>query len=154
MRKTYGMMGVSESVLRLPVGKTTVIATFTDGNLQSRVPTPATCTTENIIAQVAIESCEMFANKKIFLISVSGEESEVESVVEPEVEDKTATTPKKTKTTKTDTKKTRVMADVKTFGDAVTALMTENEVSASDLVDVASVVRKAAELGISFPNLK
>lgn len=141
------MKGVSECVFRVPVGKTTIVCTFTDGNLQSRVPTPATFSTENPIVQTVLESCDMYANKKIFLMSVSGEAEIVEEVAE-EVK-----TPAK-KTTKKAEKKTRVYEDVKTFGDAVTTLMTESEVVASDLVDMASVIRKATELGISFPNLK
>lgn len=141
------MNGVSECVFRVPVGKTTIVCTFTDGNLQSRVPAPATFATENPIIQTVIESCDMFRNNKIFLMSVSGEVEVTEEVAE-----ETKTPAKKTK--KAEAKKTRVIESVKTFGDAVTTLMTENDVVASDLADMESVIRKAAELGISFPNLK
>ena len=141
------MNGVSECVFRVPVGKTTIVCAFTDGNLQSRVPAPATFATENPIIQTVIESCDMFRNNKIFLMSVSGETEVTEEVAE-----ETKATAKKSK--KAEPKKTRVIESVKTFGDAVTTLMTENDVVASDLADIDSVIRKAAELGISFPNLK
>ena len=142
------MKGVSECVFRAPVGKATVICTFTDGNLQSREPIPATFTTENPIVQAVIESCELYASKKIFLMASYGEEAPV--VETP----KAVETPKPTKTKKADSKKGRVMEEVKTFGDAVTVLMKEGDIAASDLTDITSVVRKASELGISFPNLK
>lgn len=146
MRKTYGMQGVSECVLRVPVGKTTIVCAFTDGNLQSRVPAPATFATENPIVQTIIESCEMFRNNKIILLSISGE-VEVEDAPATE----TKTTAKKKKTAKS---APRTMEEVRTYGDAVTALMTEAEVNLSDLTDVAACIKVADELGISFPNLK
>ena len=147
------MKGVSECVLRIPVGKTTIICPFTDGNLQSRVPAPATFATENPIVQTIIESCEMYKNKKIYTISVSGE---------TEVEEATAveTAAAETKTTKKSSKKAatkperRTMENVRTYGDAITVLMTESEVNVAELTDVEACLRKAEELGISFPNLK
>lgn len=138
------MQGVSECVLRVPVGKTTIVCAFTDGNLQSRVPAPATFATENPIVQTIIESCEMYRNNKIILMSVSGE---VEVEEAPAVEAKTAK--KTTKKTKTQ----RTMEDVRTYGDAMTVLMTEAEVNVGELTDVAACIKKAEELGISFPNL-
>lgn len=144
MKKTYGMKGVSECVFRAPVGKATIVCVFTDGNLQSRVPVPASFSTENPIVQAVIESCELYANKKIFILSTSGEE-------EPVIESTKVET-KKAK--KAGVKQTKVFADVKTFGDAVTTLMSEGEVAASDLTSLDGVLRKSAELGISFPNLK
>lgn len=152
MRKTYGMKGVSECVLRIPVGKTTIICPFTDGNLQSRVPAPATFATENPIVQTIIESCEMYKNKKIYTISVSGE-TEVEEATAVETAVETKTTKKSGK--KAATKPTlRTMENVLTYGDAMTVLMTEAEVNVAELTDVEACIRKAEELGISFPNLK
>lgn len=92
----------------------------------------------------------MFVSGKVFIIS---EDQDATPVVE---------TPKPTKTTKatkapkaeTAPRTARVMEDVKTLGDAVTVLMTENGVVGSDLIDIPSITRKAKELGISFPNLK
>lgn len=142
------MKGVSECVFRAPVGKATIVCVFTDGNLQSRVPVPASFSTENPIVQAVIESCELYANKKIFILSTSGEE-------EPVIESTKAETKIETKKAKkAGVKQTKVFADVKTFGDAVTTLMSEGEVAASDLTSLDGVLRKSAELGISFPNLK
>lgn len=143
------MKGVSECVLRIPVGKTTIICPFVDGNLQSRVPAPATFATENPIVQTIIESCEMYKNNKIYLISVSGE-------VEVEADEIPAVEPAKAKkTTKKASKPTlRTMEDVRTYGDAMTVLMTEAEVNVAELTDIAACIKKAEELGISFPNLK
>ena len=141
------MKGVSECVLRIPVGKTTIICPFTDGNLPSRVPAPATFATENPIVQTIIESCEMYKNNKIYLMSVSGE-TEVEEA--PAVEAKTAKKPAK-KAAKTTL---RTMENVRTYGDAMTVLMTEAEVNPGELKDVDDCIKKAEELGIAFPNLK
>ena len=152
MRKTYGMKGVSECVFRIPVGKSTIVCTFTDGNLQSRVPAPATFSTENPIVQTIIESCEMFANNKIYLMSVSGEVVEANETNEAYEDVKVSAKKTTKKTTKAST--TRVMEEVHTYGDAITALMTESEVNVAELTDVAACKAKAAEIGISFPNLK
>lgn len=68
----------------------------------------------------------------------------------PEVETKNDEKPKKVKKDR----KAKVNEDVKTFGEAVTALMVEDGVNMGELVDVESCQRVAERLGISFPNLK
>ena len=148
MTKKYGIRNTSECVLRLKVGKADIVCSFTNGNLQSREPIPASYVTSNPIIQYAIESCDRFKNNKIFIMAEYGEEEKIEEVVaeEPKAE------PKRAK--KAAKREPRVVDSVKTFGDAVTVLMTESEVQASDLANVESVLRKAEELGISFPNLK
>lgn len=153
MTKKYGIRNTSECVLRLPVGKGTVVCNFTNGNLQSREPIPASYTTSNPIIQYAIETCDRFKSKKIFIIAEYGDEEEIENevaaspVVEPEK-------PKKAKKAAKASKESRVMENIKTYGEAVTVLMTMDGVVMSDLKDVESCIRIAEELGISFPNLK
>lgn len=145
MTKKYGINNTSECVVRIPVGKTDVVCNFADGNLQSREPIPASYTTSNPIIQHVIECSEMFKGGKIFLImEYDNGAEELPAKVEPE----------KPKKAKAEPKKARTVESVKTFGDAVTMLMTENGVVASDLTSLDSVLKKAAELNISFPNLK
>lgn len=153
MTKKYGIRNTSECVLRLPLGKGSIVCNFTNGNLQSREPIPASYTTSNPIIQYAIENCDRFKSKKIFIISEYGTEAEAEAevvatpVAEPEK-------PKKSKKAAKADKAARVVEDVKTYGEAVTMLMTMEGVVMSDLKDVDSCIRVAEELGISFPNLK
>lgn len=142
--KTYGMRGISECVLRLEIGKASITCNFTNGNLQSRQPIPAQYTTANPIVQHAIESCEKYKSGKIFVVS------EYTTEPEPEAEPVEEKPKKKAKVAKT----TRVMENVRTYGDAMTALMTESEVNVGELKDINDCLAKAAELGISFPNLK
>lgn len=144
------MRNTKECVLKLQRGKATIVCPFTRGNLQSREPVPASFSTSNEVIQGVLETSPMFVSGKVFIIS---EDQDATPVVE---------TPKPTKTTKatkapkaeTAPRTARVMEDVKTLGDAVTVLMTENGVVGSDLIDIPSITRKAKELGISFPNLK
>lgn len=140
------MRNTKECVLKLQRGKATIVCPFTRGNLQSREPIPATYTTSNEVIQGILESSPMFANGKIFIVA---EYAEKKAVLVEEVKPE----PKKAKASKAEPKKARVVESVKTFGDAVTTLMTENGVVASDLTSLDNVLKKAAELGISFPNL-
>lgn len=148
MTKKYGIRNTSECVLRLKVGKADIVCNFTNGNLQSREPIDASFVTSNPIAQFAIESCEKFKNGKIYIMAEYGDSAPAA------VSAKTEQPKKKTKADAVKVeKKERVMENVTTFGDAVTVLAMENDVKGSDLVDIDSCLRKAAELGISFPNL-
>lgn len=143
--KKYGIRNTSECVLRLPVGKGSVVCNFTNGNLQSKEPIPASYTTSNPIIQHVIEHCEKFLGGKIYIMAEYDNEASEETPgikAEPEK-------PKKAKRVKT-----RIIDDVRTFGEAVTILMTEDGVKTSDLKSVESCIRVAESLGISFPNLK
>lgn len=145
MKKKYGIKDTSECVIRLTIGKANIVCNFTNGNLQSREPIPASYTTDNPIIQYALESCQRFQRGKIFVMA------EYESSKAPgEVAQKAA--PKKAKA-RTD-RKERVMENVTTHGEAVTALMTEEGVNRSELSSVEGCLRQAKEVGISFPNLK
>ena len=142
------MRGVCEYVLRIPCGKATIVCNFTNGNLQSKQPIPASMTTANPIVQRVIESSEKFKNKKIFIMA----EYE-DSMPAPEV--KAAPAPKVDikKARKAAKAAVRVNEEVRTHADAVTALMAEGDVNIADLSDVAACIKKAEELGMSFPNL-
>lgn len=148
MTKKYGIKNTSECVLRLPVGKSVVICNFTNGNLQSREPIPASFTTSNPIAQFAVENCDRFRNGKIFIMA------EYDEAPAPEMPDTSNQKTKAAKNGKKATKEQKVMENVQTYGDAMTVLMTESGVSLGDLKSVEDCIAKAAELGISFPNLK
>lgn len=141
--KKYGIRNTSECVIRIPRGKTAVVCNFTDGNLQSREPIPASYTTDNPIIQHIIENSDMFKGGKIFLMTEYDNAGEAEPV---KVE---AAKPKKAKS-----RKAKVNESVTTFGEAVTALMMEDGVAVSELGSIESCLRVAEELGISFPNLK
>lgn len=147
MTKKYGIKNTSECVLRLPVGRAVVVCNFTNGNLQSREPIPASFSTANPIVQYAIETCDRFKSNKIFIMAEYDDEPSVEDAPKAEPE-------KPKKAAKKAERKPKVNEDVKTFGEAVTALMTEDGVKVGDLTDVNACLRKAEELGISFPNLK
>ena len=149
MTKKYGIRNTSECVLRLNAGKSTIVCNFTNGNLQSKEPIPASYTTSNPIIQHVIEHCEKFLGGKIFVMAEYNNEPKDEAVQSVKTE-----TEKPKKVAKRAEKKPRVNEDVKTFGEAVTILMTEDGVKMSDLKDVESCIRIAEELGISFPNLK
>lgn len=149
MTKKYGIKNTSECVLRLPVGRSVVICNFTNGNLQSREPIPASFTTSNPIAQFAVENCDRFKNGKIFIMA---EYDEAPAPAEPQ--DTTVQKVKPAKNGKKTVKEQRVMENVQTYGDAMTVLMTESGVSLGDLKNVEDCIAKAEELGISFPNLK
>ena len=145
------MKGVSECVFRAPVGKATVVCTFKDGNLQSREPVPATFTTENPIVQAVIESCELYASRKIFLMASYGEPDVVLAPAKAEPKKVAEKVTEKPKTKKADLK---VMEEVKTIADAVTVLAAEG-VPASEFDGTAAGAHKVAKsLGLSFPNLK
>lgn len=148
MLKKYGIKNTSECVLRLPVGQSMVVCNFTNGNLQSREPIPASYTTGNPIIQHVIENCDRFKNGKIFIMAEYGSDPVVEETAPVSSE------PEKPKKTRKAERKLKVMENVNTFGEAVTALMTEDGVKMSDLTDVDACIRVADSLGISFPNLK
>lgn len=148
MTKKYGIKNTSECVIRIPVGKAVVVCNFTDGNLQSREPIPASYTTSNPIIQHVIESCDKFKNGKIYIMA------EYDNEPAPVEAPAGATKGKATKASKKVEREPRVMENVKTYGDAMTVLMTENGVNLGELKSVEDCIAKAAELGISFPNLK
>lgn len=148
MTKKYGIRNTSECVLRLPVGKNVIVCNFTNGNLQSREPIPASYTTSNPIIQHVIEHCEKYLGGKIFLMAQwENAPKEDESTAKVESE-------KGKKPAKKAERKPKVNEDVRTFGDAVTALMTEEGVKVSSLTSVEACLRVAEGLNISFPNLK
>lgn len=141
--KKYGIRNTSECVIRIPFGKSVVVCNFTDGNLQSREPIPASYTTTNPIIQHVIEHSEMFYGGKIFLMAEYDKEGEEVPVKEEPAR------PKKARN-----RKLKVNENVTTFGEAVTALMMEDGVVVSELGSIESCLRVAEETGISFPNLK
>lgn len=145
MKKKYGIKGISECVLRLPVGNTVVVCNFTNGDLQSREPIPASYTTGNPVIQHVIENCDKFKSGNIYVMA--------EYQDEPAVAVAAAVSKGKKKDTKEVAKKPRVMEDVKTFGEAMTVLMTEKGVAFGELNTVEDCIAKGEELGISFPNL-
>lgn len=151
MKKKYGIKGISECVLRLPVGSATVVCNFTNGDLQSREPIPASYTTDNPVVQHVIESCDKFKNGKIYIMAEYDDEPAIVTGPVPSQKAKT-TKPKKAEKDLVE-KEPRVMENVHTMGEAMTVLMTECGVL-GDLQSVEDCIAKATELGILFPNLK
>lgn len=146
MKKKYGIKDTSECVIRLTIGKANIVCNFTNGNLQSREPIPASYTTDNPIIQYALESCQRFQRGKIFIMAEYGSDEKVTETP--------ATKPEPKKVKAKAERKARVMENVTTHGEAVTALMMEDGVNRSDLGDIEGCIRQAKEVGISFPNLK
>ena len=154
MIKKYGVRNTSECVFKFKVGKANITCRFTNGNLQSREPIPASYITDNPIVQHIIESCEKFKNNHIFIIWEEDDapKKEAEPVVETPAP---APAPKKTSKKKAAAEAdAKVMEEVTTHGEAVDALMAAGEYGMADLATVESCKAKAAEIGISFPNLK
>lgn len=143
------MRNTKECVLKMQSGQATIVCPFVGGNLQSRQPIPATYTTSNAVIQGVLESSQMFQGGKIYVVAEYPDTDAPKEEVETAAKKTAAKAKKETKK-----REPRVMENVRTHGDAVAALMTDGEVKASDLVDVESCIRKAEELGISFPNLK
>lgn len=161
MTKKYGVKNTSECVFKFKIGKATIECRFTGGNLQSREPIPASYSTSNPIVQHVIESCDKFKNRHIFIIAEYGDKGQpvvAEPASAPAKKNplkewaKNEETKKKT-SKKPARKEEKVMEEVKTHGEAVDALMAAGEFSMADLETVESCVAKAAEIGISFPNL-
>lgn len=154
MIKKYGVRNTSECVFKFKIGKANITCRFTNGNLQSREPIPASYITDNPIVQHVIESCEKFKNNHIYII---WEEDNTPKKEEAPVVETPAPAPAKKTTRKkvaVEGAEVKVMEDVTTHGAAVDALMAAGEYGLQDLATVESCKAKAAEIGISFPNLK
>ena len=173
MKKVYAMPGVANSqiVLTSPSGKTKYKISFTGGITHAREKVPAKHITDSPIIQDVIESSPLF-NKKIFLLNSFG------TVVKPAA---AAAAPASTGgkkpvvTTKGSGKGTgaqsgkgkgkdanpdegqptgpKVYEEVTSLGEAITVLMQISAVPAENMTSIEGVLKSAAELGVSFPNL-
>lgn len=151
MTKKYGMRGISEAVLRFERGKVNIVCPFTNGNLLSKEPMPASFVTSNPIVQRVIETSEMFLNGKVYIVAEYGESSPV--VEAAPVKEAASKGKPKAKSKGSKNADAKVMENVLTFSDAVTALMAEGA-SVSEVASLEACVAKAEELNIVFPNLK
>lgn len=167
MKKVYAMPGVANSqiVLTSPSGKTKYKIPFTGGITHAREKVPAKYITDSPIIQDVIESSPLF-NKKIFLLNSFG--SVVKPVEQPVAprrpvvtskNGKPATQPGKGKVKETvqnpteEPKGPKVYEDVANLGEAITILMQVGTVPAENMTSIEGVLKAAAELGVSFPNL-
>ena len=143
MRKVYKINGKTEVhlVLESPSGKTKYRIAFTKGSLDPKMLAPATYSTSDPVMQDVIERDKLFG-KVIFLDKVYGEVVPTPAATQA---------PKKGKAKTSDVK---VMEDVKTIADAVTALIAAGA-SAADIDGSIDGAKKVAKnYGITFPNLK
>lgn len=166
MKKVYAMPGVANSqiVLTSPSGKTKYKISFTGGITHAREKVPAKCITDSTIIQDVIESSPLF-NKKIFLLNSFG--TVVKPAEQPAAPKKPvvpskngkAAQPGKGKAKETAQNPTdepngpKVYEDVTNLGEAITILMQVGTVPAENMTSVEGVLKAAAELGVSFPNL-
>lgn len=158
MKKVYGMPGKvnAQIVLTSPSGKTKYKIPFTGGSLNDRNKTEAKYITDNPIIQDVIERSVLF-NRSIFLLNTFGE---AERHAAPNAADAPAKQTAKQNGKRKETQKVNeepkliVMDEITSVGDAISVLMTAGEVTAEDVADIDGVLKKAQELGYSFPNLK
>lgn len=161
------MPGVANSqiVLTSPSGKTKYKIPFTGGITHAREKVPAKYITDSPIIQDVIESSPLF-NKKIFLLNSFGsvvkpaEQPVVpKKPVVPSKNGKPAAQPGKGKVKETvqnpteEPKGPKVYEDVANLGEAITILMQVGTVPAENMTSIEGVLKAAAELGVSFPNL-
>lgn len=172
MKKVYGMPGVANSqiVLTSPSGKTKYKIPFTGGITHAREKVPAKYITDSPIIQDVIENSPLF-NKKIFLLNSFETQGKKDNPA-PTGGKKTIVPPKGGKDT-TQTAKgkgkgkdtnpnpsddqtatgPKVYEQVTNLGEAITVLMQIAPVPGENMTSVEGVLKSAAELGISFPNL-
>ena len=155
MKKVYGMPGKvnAQIVISSPSGKTKYKIPFTGGSLNDRNKTEAKFITDNEILQNVIERDARF-NKSIFLLNTFGDVAPVAAA--PEAPAPAA--PKKGRGAKNagqeQQAQVKVMEDITDMGAAIAVLTEAGEVAAGDVLDVEGVLKKAQEMGFSFPNLK
>lgn len=150
MTKTYGIDNVVEASYLFPAMKGHLRANFTGGVLDERRRRPATLTTKNPVAMLILENTEMFKSGRMFIVA------QTEDPVTPkeiEAAAKKAEPKKKTKADKVTDDGRKVYDNVTTVGDAVTILL-ELGAKAAALQDTATMLETAAQLNVSFPNLK
>lgn len=157
MKKVYGMPGIvnAQIVITSPSGKTKYKIPFTGGSLNDRNKTEAKFITDNEILQNVIERDARF-NRSIFLRQSFGEAAPVVAAA-PEVQ-----TPRKGRNAKNNTQEqavqdipqVKVMEEITDMGAAIAILTEAGEVAAGDVLDIEGVLKKAQEMGFSFPNLK
>ena len=161
MKKVYGMPGKvnAQIVISSPSGKTKYKIPFTGGSLNDRNKTEAKFITDSEILQDVIERDARF-NKSIFLLQSFGEAAPVAAAP---VAAPVAQTPRKGRIPKNNTQdqavqdqasEVKVMEEITDIGAAIAVLTEAGEVAAGDVIDVAGVLKKAQEMGFSFPNLK
>lgn len=168
MKKVYAMPGVANSqiVLTSPSGKTKYKIPFTGGITHAREKVPAKYITDSPIIQDVIESSPLF-NKKIFLLNSFGTVVKPatpapapaggKKAVTPPKNGKGAVQPAKGKgkdvNPGTEPNGPKVYEDVTNLGEAITVLMQTGSVPAESMTSIEGVLKAAAELGVSFPNL-
>ena len=137
MKKVYGMPGKvnAQIVISSPSGKTKYKIPFTGGSLNDRNKTEAKFITDS----------ETFGEA-------------VPTVAAPEAP-APATTKKTGKAAKNAAQEQaapqlKVMEEITDMGAAIAVLTEAGEVAAGDVLDVEGVLKKAQEMGFSFPNLK
>lgn len=166
MRKVYEYRNKAEAELVIvsPSGRTKYKFRFAGGIMDPKNLVHAKHTTDSAIMQHALENSEYF-NKTVFLVGTFDSPAvqtpayfkKAKETEKPE-EVKTAAKPKAAKKTKDEkadnAPEIKVMEDVTDPGVAASILLAEGDVKAADIETVEGIIRKAKELGFSFPNLK
>ena len=180
MRKVYEYRNKAEAeiVIVSASGRTKYKFKFTGGVMDTKNKVHAKHTTDNPIMQRVLEKSEYF-NKTIFCVGTFGAPiAQTPAVIKktttvqqpapaPAPEDtveKPTKTAGKRKTAKsnvpaenTDTEapaSVKVMEDVTDTGIAASILLGYDGVTPTDIESLESILKKAKELNISFPNLK
>ena len=145
----------AQIVITSPSGKTKYKIPFTGGSVNDRNKTEAKFITDSEILQDVIERDARF-NKSIFLLQSFGDAAPAVAAA-PEVQ-----TPRKGRNAKNNTQEqkdqetpqVKVMEEITDMGAAIAILTEAGEVAAADVLDIEGVLKKAQEMGFSFPNLK
>lgn len=158
MKKVYGMPGKVDAqiVLTSPSGKTRYKIHFTGGSVNDRNKVDAKYITDSPIIQDVIERSPMF-NRSIFLRNTFGEterQMAAANAAPAPAKGNGRQSGKVKETPKKEEPKLIVMDDITGIGDAIGVLMTAGEVTADEVASLEGVLKKAAELGYAFPNLK
>lgn len=146
--KKYGATGLMEWMCSIAVGGASFSFPFTGGMLNGYGMTPATYVTSNPVYQRIIEDSGYFRSGKIRLLSSSGAEAE------PGRPGKAAEEPVPVEASTAEPAGGTVeYAEVKNSQQAKAVLMGQPyRVALPELSNKESILRKAKELGVAFPN--
>lgn len=155
--KIYGIRGTVEASYLFRSGKASLRANFKDGILDPGRERPATLVTSNPVAQLIIEHQPLFANGDIFIVSTSVSEAKL-TAGSNEAKKKTSSSApvsdrEAANSVTVEENGVKTFDKVKSVGQAVNVLMNLGA-TADKLTTPTDVITTAADMNVSFPNLK
>lgn len=143
MRKTYGYLGVAESILQIPVGKASIKVTFKDGVLDERHPAPAHMETENPIVIAILDKEARKPGSRIVVLNTTYTEQEKAAIQKKGAEI----------TTNGEVIEKKVYEEAESLADAINILKSLG-VKATQMRNALRVREAAERLNVEFPNVK